>query len=33
MRFNNLSHDEKIDIQRELNDCIEKLNGQFNFLK
>ncbi len=33
MRFNNLSHDEKIDIQKELNDCIEKLNGQFNFFK
>ncbi len=33
MRFNNLSHDEKIDIQKELNDCIEKLNGQFNFFR
>jgi hypothetical protein len=33
MRFNNLSHDEKIDIQKELNNAIEKLNGQFNFFK
>lgn len=33
MRFNNLSHDEKLDLQKKLNEAIEKVGGQFNFLK
>ena len=32
MRFNNLSHDEKLDIQKAVEDKIEKVGGQFNFL-
>ncbi|MEA3289951.1 MAG: hypothetical protein U9Q04_07220 [Campylobacterota bacterium] len=32
MRFNNLSHDEKLDLKKELENTIEKLGGQFNFL-
>lgn len=32
MRFNNLSHDEKLDLQKELFENIDKLGGKFNFL-
>lgn len=33
MKFNLLTHEEKIDLQNKLNDCIEKVGGQFNFFK
>lgn len=33
MKFNQLSHDEKLDLQKKINDTIEKVGGQFNFFK
>jgi hypothetical protein len=33
VRFNNLSHDEKLELQKELNESIELVGGQFNFFK
>lgn len=32
MRFNNLSHDEKLDLQKDLESYMEKIGGKFNFL-
>ncbi len=32
MRFNNLSHDEKLDLQKKLEIAIEKIGGKFHFL-
>jgi len=32
LRFNNLSHDEKLDLQKLLESNIEKIGGKFNFL-
>jgi hypothetical protein len=33
MKFNNFSHDEKLELQKKLNESIKKIGGQFNFLK
>jgi hypothetical protein len=32
MKFNNLSHEEKLEVQKNLNDCMEKIGGKNYFI-
>lgn len=33
MKYNDLSHEQKLQLQKKLNETIEKVGGQFNFFK